>query len=625
MSTDLLPKNVVHKNDKRSLLDKSLDIYNYVFFEKSDTLTFLKEQFEQWKATSQKPKTRIAVLKGASLDDAIQHLKHRVPIFRDGSRHIDYFRPPSPSVLYFDEKFGDLVGRTTEQCEAQWKQQSNDILYAVVGETKLKTSPDRKLYIIHTWCVDLQYKNSSDYKIYYLPGSNSFDWDRFTDRYKSILRLIVGSAVAFGDSKLRYRVRCPLIGMLQHLKAITKDYEDLPENDKEKQSPKKAYDCFVDAVKSVFPLNAEWVAENAPKGLEFTFCSEDKDSKYLTEKMQTACEFINELEFKQEDLLRLPEESDRVQDIVVDIWTKRTFIGNGGLRYNHKSRHSRMLMPTSWKWSADRTVENKFENDSYLHNHIFHPEMLQKEAIMVIPNRFLSRSEKAKLYTNCLIAAQEDRKLCGEMAETVAKANESIETLLGADALWRKWIPGIVQPLCEDIDKRASPSPKHTHAECAVFLEWVIDFMLRLLLYVESPLDESSEVRGKLLYVEFRNNPTIVANTVREVQTPYVRFDFFKGKSILEQFVVTKSYRAYRDAMVSLYEYFCKMKLFLQKPNICMEDFYKRKQDYQDLTNRASSDLQIYGKMGSECEPVSEEMKVALDTCDYYFSESDSS
>ncbi|KAK3286804.1 hypothetical protein CYMTET_4688 [Cymbomonas tetramitiformis] len=399
-------------------------------------------------------------------------------------------------------------------------------------------------------------------------------------------------------------------------------YEDLPEDDNGNWSLEKAYDCFVAAVRSVFPLNAGWIAENAQEGLEFTFCSEKEDSKYLIGKMRTTCEFINELKFKQEDLLHLPEEDDRAQDIVVDIWTKRTFIGNGGLRYKSNSRHAHMMSSTL---VDNREVSNNFENDSYLHNHIFHPEMLQEEAIMVIPKRFLSYYEKAKFYTDCLIAADEDRKVCGEMAETVDKANESIETLLGADALWRKWIPGIVQPLCEDIDKRASPSPGHTHAECAVFLEWVTDFMLRLLLYVESPLDESSEARGKLLYAEFRNNPTIVANTVREVRTPYVKFDFFKGKSILEQFVVTNSYRAYRDAMVSLYEYFCGTYIFLRKPHIRMEDFYKRKQDYQDRTNRAFSNLQIYGKMSSECEQVLQMTDVDLDTCDYYSSESDSS
>eukprot|EP00854_Cymbomonas_tetramitiformis_P004612 gene4612-5648_t len=373
---------------EKSLLDKSLQIYAYNFFKDSDTLTFLKEQFEQWKVTGQKPKTRIALLEGASLDDAIQHLKHRVPIFEDTLQ-----LPLDPSVLYFDNAFKNLVGHTTKQCKAQWERQSNDILYAVVGKTKLKTSPDRNLYTIHTWCVDLQHNDSSDYKIYYLPDSDSFNWKKFTDRYESILRLIVGSAVAFGDPNLCYRIRCPLIGMFQHLKALTENDKD-PFSSK-KPSFQKAYDCFIRAVKRVFPLNAEWITENAQEGLEFTFCIDEEDeyNEYLIKEMQIACQFKNELRFTQEDLLCLPEKNDRAQDIVVDIWTKRTFIGNGGLNYKPKNLHSRMLMTTrKWLQPDHHICHDDFENDSYLHNHIFHPEMLQTEAIMVIPNKFLSRS-----------------------------------------------------------------------------------------------------------------------------------------------------------------------------------------------------------------------------------------
>lgn len=294
-----------------------LSMYTFKFFNDEEHRAFVERTFSVDTA-------RLVVPSETPMEDVMQHMHARVPVYLGTDRKDRY----KPDVV---ER---VMGRSPGPLPTVEPQ------YAVVGPVQLMSSPDRRVFIVHTWGVNLESTETDHYK-YKFTREGIIYPDLMMEHYKRMFTLILAARSAIqNDLGTPVRVRCPLVGIGEFLKGLGWDQKRIAEK------------LFVQA--------AAATVKGAPN---FLFCIYPKGEM---RGVRLALE-EEKLEVKEENLMVLEPETPGMVDMVVNAWDNRSWIGNGG----------------SEDGSVDGYVvanaygrNNQFRNNSYLHNHVFNPSML---------------------------------------------------------------------------------------------------------------------------------------------------------------------------------------------------------------------------------------------------------
>eukprot|EP00854_Cymbomonas_tetramitiformis_P000134 gene134-210_t len=303
-------------------------------------------------------------------DEILEHLKHRVPVYYGQLM----------TTAYHDTKFKEVFGRDTAQCKKKWDDLPKDMLYAITAPVTFKEPKhaEKTVYIMHTWGVNMEGDDTLDYK--QLNKDGSFDEKAFTERYITLFKLILRSVICSIPQKkkvsLPVKVRCPLIGMGQYLKALSRKERFV------------AYNCFARAVNTVLYETLSIMNVTYPKGFEFVFCNLNDD--YLVNFLNSVFKYTK---VKMETLLKVETTTDLIQ-VIVNAWDSHSFIGNGG--------QEDLTIDGFIVANAGRK-NNDFVNDSYLHNPFFTQSLEIKKTLNLLPD----------LYTYDYIYKSQSNLLCG--------------------------------------------------------------------------------------------------------------------------------------------------------------------------------------------------------------------
>ncbi len=237
------------------------------------------------------------------------------------------------------------------------------VRYAIVGPVKVKAYkelPERDAFVIHTEGVNLESKSTAVYKAIFTGGKRKDDilTDYFT-RHRSMLKLIIESAMSQVDEGERAWIQAPMIGAGCFLRGI--EGTDIPIEEFLK--------CQVMAMQSVLNM--------APPEYNFVYklCifNTDEFSNDIIAKYQKMVHENERLELGMNK-----DGGNVIGNVPYDVPSQKVFIVNAG--------DSRSCIGNGM--DNDPTVEGfivanargynpQWQNTSFLHNAYFNPDLFQ--------------------------------------------------------------------------------------------------------------------------------------------------------------------------------------------------------------------------------------------------------
>ena len=302
------------RRDRHLFFDDVMSIYGYNFFSDHKHYDFVKQFYVKH---GDKNNTLLIINKHDSVSEIKKSLVYRYSVF---------FGRNQGNV----EKIKNILGYNPS---LKSKQVDTSIRYAIVG--KVKTMNYKEMYVIHTWGINFETKETDDYKRFTHKGR--LNETLYAKGIRNMFRLIIKGALATCKDKINLRI--PLIGMGEYLNSLSS------------KDAGRAKHIYYEQISQV-PLH---------KRLKITIVEYSCDFK--TER------FSNGITKEYGDLFDLSHIKGSGAICLVNAWDSRSFIGNGG--------------------SKDPTIDGMMvagiksgkmiKNTSYLHNVFMSPSLLNTD------------------------------------------------------------------------------------------------------------------------------------------------------------------------------------------------------------------------------------------------------
>ena len=274
--------------------DSSLKIYKFNFFPNNEMILFVKSCYD-------KPRNMIVTIPDKTIfskEIICESIKNRVPI---------YFGKPIKQMYNYD--YNAILDY----------EQPYGMRYAICGKAYLMNN--KYFYAIHTWGVNLESYNTTDYK--HIVKNNKINLKKYTEETRKMIECIIKAKNHYNLDE----VYLPLIGLGTYLSAVFSEEK-------------------VKAIKIFF-------SEISKTDLIVIIISKDQIPIQIYETYHSSIQVGN---------LFTPRNGKYG---IVNAWDSNSFIGNGGSKD-----------PTIDGWFVAGYGPNKdLKNSSFLHNPIFNPNI----------------------------------------------------------------------------------------------------------------------------------------------------------------------------------------------------------------------------------------------------------
>lgn len=340
-------------SNKFNKIEEVLDIYKYDFLGKTNDFihqVLRADQDIQDKVTNtniilphKDLVDKLDILnKKFSINNILTHLRFRHPIHIHGPRYEEINMKLMEKNIGYNRRQADAVDQWTD----------SSMRYGILGWTPVLQTKDSvapESYILHTWGVNLEREDTTDYK--YVFKSGRFDINRYFDLMALMFSIVENAANYVNeDSKRPVVLRITNLGLGVWVELVPGEFLD---------TIKKKY---VEHLMEITSRNPWLVIYHA----DYT---KNKTTQILAGKLNS--------EMKGADPFGSPNFEDFNYNslLIINAWDDRSFIGNGGTHDNSMDGwivSQPVESPFFHKNYNGKQLGSNFINASFLHNFVFY-------------------------------------------------------------------------------------------------------------------------------------------------------------------------------------------------------------------------------------------------------------
>ena len=334
-------------------IEEVLDIYNYDFLGKTNDFihqVLRADQDIQDKVTNTNiilpHKDLVDKLdipnKKFSINNILTHLRFRHPIHIHGPRYEEINMNLMEKNIGYNKRQADAVDQWTD----------SSMRYGILGWTPVLKTNDSvapESYILHTWGVNLERQDTTDYK--YVFNSGRFDINRYFDLMALMFSIVENAAKYVNkDSNRPVVLRITNLGLGVWVELVPAEFLE---------RIKKKY---VDHLMEITSRNPWLVIYHA----DYT---KNKTTRILAGKLNS--EMPGADPFGSQNF----ENFNYNSLLIINAWDDRSFIGNGGTHDNSMDGwiiSQPVESPFFHKNYNGKQLGSNFINASFLHNFVFY-------------------------------------------------------------------------------------------------------------------------------------------------------------------------------------------------------------------------------------------------------------